>query len=199
MGERILGTDPKSGKQVSVKIGRFGPVAQIGTATDEEKPRFATLKQGQSIESITLEEVLELFQLPRTLGSYEGHSVTVGMGRFGLYAHCNKLYVSLPKDTDPMLITLEEAIQLIKEKQQAEAERHIKRFEEEPELEILNGRYGPYIAYKGSNYKIPKDVIPADLTLASCLELVRIQEDKKATEGEKKPMRKSSTRKKSTK
>lgn len=199
VGERILGSDPKSGKQVSVKIGRFGPVAQIGTATDEEKPRFATLKQGQSIESITLEEVLELFQLPRTLGSYEGHSVTIGMGRFGLYAHCNKLYVSLPKDTDPMLITLEEAIQLIKEKQQAEAERHIKRFEEEPELEILNGRYGPYIAYKGSNYKIPKDVIPADLTLASCLELVRIQEDKKATEGEKRPMRKSSTRKKSTK
>ncbi len=184
VGERILGTDPQSGRQVSVKIGRFGPVAQIGSATDEEKPRFASLKQGQSIETITLEEVLELFKLPRTLGKHEGHTVTIGMGRFGLYIHCDKLYVSLPKDADPLSMTLDEAVDLIKQKQDAEAQRHIKRFDEEPELEIMNGRYGPYIAYKGNNYKIPKDIVPADLSLASCLELIRLQDEKKASEGE---------------
>lgn len=184
VGERILGTDPQSGRQVSVKIGRFGPVAQIGSATDEEKPRFASLKQGQSIETITLEEVLELFKLPRTLGKHEGHTVTIGMGRFGLYIHCDKLYVSLPKDADPLSMTLDEAVDLIKQKQDAEAQRHIKRFDEEPELEIMNGRYGPYIAYKGNNYKIPKDIVPADLSLASCLELIRLQDEKKAAEGE---------------
>lgn len=198
VGERILGTDPKSGRQVSVKIGRFGPVAQIGAATDEEKPRFAPLKQGQSIETITLDEVLELFKLPRTLGIHEGHSVTIGMGRFGLYIHCDKLYVSLPKDADPMEMTLDEAVALIKGKQDAEAQRHIKRFDEEPELEIMNGRYGPYIAYKGNNYKIPKDIVPADLSLASCLELVRLQDEKKASEGGEKKRataRRSSTSK----
>ncbi|MGN0067491.1 MAG: type I DNA topoisomerase [Bacteroides sp.] len=198
VGERILGTDPKSGRQVSVKIGRFGPVAQIGAATDEEKPRFAPLKQGQSIETITLDEVLELFKLPRTLGTHEGHSVTIGMGRFGLYIHCDKLYVSLPKDADPMEMTLDEAVALIKGKQDAEAQRHIKRFDEEPELEIMNGRYGPYIAYKGNNYKIPKDIVPADLSLASCLELVRLQDEKKASEGGEKKRataRRSSTSK----
>ena len=184
VGERILGTDPQSGRQVSVKIGRFGPVAQIGSATDEEKPRFASLKQGQSIETITLEEVLELFKLPRTLGKHEGHTVTIGMGRFGLYIHCDKLYVSLPKDADPLSMTLDEAVDLIKQKQDAEAQRHIKRFDEEPDLEIMNGRYGPYIAYKGNNYKIPKDIVPADLSLASCLELIRLQDEKKAAEGE---------------
>ena len=184
VGERMLGTDPQSGRQVSVKIGRFGPVAQIGSATDEEKPRFASLKQGQSIETITLEEVLELFKLPRTLGKHEGHTVTIGTGRFGLYIHCDKLYVSLPKDADPLAMTLDEAVALIQQKQEAEAQRHIKRFDEEPELEIMNGRYGPYIAYKGSNYKIPKEIVPADLSLASCLELVRLQDEKKASEGE---------------
>ena len=198
VGERILGTDPKSGRQVSVKIGRFDPVAQIGAATDEEKPRFAPLKQGQSIETITLDEVLDLFKLPRTLGTHEGHSVTIGMGRFGLYIHCDKLYVSLPKDADPMEMTLDEAVALIKGKQDAEAQRHIKRFDEEPELEIMNGRYGPYIAYKGNNYKIPKDIVPADLSLASCLELVRLQDEKKASEGGEKKRataRRSSTSK----
>lgn len=196
VGERILGTDPKSGRQVSVKIGRFGPVAQIGAATDEEKPRFAPLKQGQSIETITLDEVLDLFKLPRTLGTHEGHSVTIGMGRFGLYIHCDKLYVSLPKDADPMEMTLDEAVALIKGKQDAEAQRHIKRFDEEPELEIMNGRYGPYIAYKGNNYKIPKDIVPADLSLASCLELVRLQDEKKASEGGEK--KRATTRRSST-
>ena len=177
-GERILGTDPVSGKQVSVKIGRFGPVAQIGTAEDEEKPRFAQVKKEMSIETITLEEALELFKLPRTLGEYEGKNVVVGAGRFGPYIQNNGLYASLPKTMDPMTVTLEEAIELLQKKQEAEAQKHIKKFEEEPELEILNGRYGPYIAYKGSNYKIPKDIIPQDLSLQACLEIVKLQSDK---------------------
>ena len=177
-GERILGTDPVSGKQVSVKIGRFGPVAQIGTAEDEEKPRFAQVKKEMSIETITLEEALELFKLPRTLGEYEGKNVVVGAGRFGPYIQNNGLYASLPKTMDPMTVTLEEAIELLQKKQEAEAQKHIKKFEEEPELEILNGRYGPYIAYKGSNYKIPKDIIPQDLNLQACLEIVKLQSDK---------------------
>ena len=130
------------------------------------------------METITLEEALELFKLPRTLGEYEGKTVSVGVGRFGPYVLHNKVYVSLPKTLDPMEITLEEAEQLILEKRQKEAERHIKKFEEEPELEILNGRYGPYMTYKGSNYKIPKDIVPQDLSLQSCLELIKIQDEK---------------------
>ena len=178
VGERILGEDPVSGKPVSVKIGRFGPVAQIGTADDEEKPRFAQMKKGQSMETITVEEALELFRLRRTLGEYEGRSVGVGVGGFGRFVIHNKVYVSLPKAADPMTITLEEAEQLILEKRQKEMERHLKKFEEEPELEILNGPYGPYITYKGSNYKIPKDIVPQDLTLKSCLELIKVQNEK---------------------
>ena len=198
-GERILGTDPVSGKQVSVKIGRFGPVAQIGTAEDEEKPRFAQVKKEMSIETITLEEALELFKLPRTLGEYEGKNVVVGAGRFGPYIQNNGLYASLPKTMDPMTVTLEEAIELLQKKQEAEAQKHIKKFEEEPELEILNGRYGPYIAYKGSNYKIPKDLIPQDLSLQACLEIVKLQSDKETGKSKRtakvtKPTAKSTTK-----
>ena len=178
VGESILGEEPGTGKTVSVKIGRFGPVVQIGTVDDEEKPRFAQMKKGQSMETITLEEALELFKLPRTIGEYEGKTVSVGIGRFGPYIQHNKVYVSLPKTLDPMKVTLEEAEQLILEKRAKEAERHIKKFDEEPDMEILNGRYGPYIAYKGNNYKIPKDIVPQDLSLKSCLELVRIQDEK---------------------
>ena len=178
VGERMLGEEPETGKPVSVKIGRFGPVVQIGAADDEEKPRFAQMKKGQSMETITLEEALELFKLPRTLGEYEGKTVTVGIGRFGPYIQHNKVYVSLPKTLDPMKVTLEEAEQLILEKRTKEAERHIKKFDEEPELEILNGRYGPYIAYKGNNYKIPKDIVPQDLSLKSCFDLIKIQDEK---------------------
>ena len=176
-GERILGQEAGSGKQVSVKIGRFGPVVQIGTASDSEKPRFAQLKKDMSIETITLEEALDLFKLPRTLGEYEGKTVTVGTGRFGPYIHNNGIYASLPKTIDPLEITLDEAIELIQNKKDAEAKKHIQKFEEEPELEILNGRYGPYITYKGSNYKIPKDIIPQDLSLDACREIIKLQSD----------------------
>ncbi|MBQ8224902.1 MAG: type I DNA topoisomerase [Bacteroides sp.] len=179
-GERILGTDA-DGKQVSVKIGRFGPMAQIGSADDKEKPRFAQLKKDMSIETVTLEEVLELFKLPRTLGEYDGNPVSVGAGRFGPYVAYSGMYVSIPKGEDPLAITLEEATELIKEKQQAEAKRHLKSFDEEPELEIMDGRYGPYIAYKGTNYKIPKDIVPQDLNLQACLNLIKIQEEKESS------------------
>lgn len=181
VGERVLGEEPNTGKAVSVKIGRFGPVVQIGSADDEDKPRFAQMKKGQSMETITLEEALELFKLPRTIGEFEGKTVTIGVGRFGPYIQHSGAYVSLPKTLDPMKVTLDEAEQLIVEKRTKEAERHIKKFDEEPELEILNGRYGPYISYKGNNYKIPKDIVPQDLSLHSCMELIKLQGEKEAS------------------
>ncbi len=183
VGERILGTDPASGKPVSVKIGRFGPVAQIGSAEDEDKPRFAQLKKGQSIETISLEEALELFELPRTLGEYEGLTVSIGTGRFGPYVLHNKKYISLPKDIDPMQITLEEAVKLILQKRETEAKKHVKVFAEDADMEILNGRFGPYICYKKNNYRIPKttSTAPADLTHEQCLEIIQKQERKEST------------------
>jgi len=181
VGERFLGNDPKSGKPVSVKIGRFGPMIQIGSATDEEKPRFAQLPKGDSIETIQLDEALEMFKLPRVLGNYEGKEVSVNTGRFGPYVHFGSLYASLPKDKSPMTITFEESIEVIKAKQEAEVKRHIKSFDEEPDLAILNGRFGPYIAYKGSNYKISKSVVPQDLDLAGCMKIIQEQQDKKST------------------
>ena len=172
-GERVLGIDPKSGKEVSVKIGRFGPVVQIGSATDEEKPRFAQLGQGLSLQTITLEEALELFKLPRELGSYEGGTVSIGTGRFGPYVLYNKQYVSIPKDIDPMTMDLSDAIELIEERKKAEAAKHLKSFEEDAEMQILNGRYGPYIVYKGANYRLPKTVKePTELSYEQCLEIV---------------------------
>ena len=184
IGERMLGNDPKSGKPVFVKIGRFGPMAQIGDSkTDkEEKPQFATLMKGQSIETITLDEALKLFELPRTLGEFEGKTVVVGVGRFGPFIRHDGKFVSIPKTLNPLSISLDEAITLIQEKRTQEEQRHIKTFEEEPELEILNGRFGPYIAYKGKNYKIPKSgYTPTEMTLEECLALVKEAEDKPAT------------------
>ena len=178
VGERVLGTDPVSGKPVSVKIGRFGPIAQIGTVEDEEKPRFASLRKEHSLESITLEEALELFTLPRTLGDFEGKTLTVGEGRFGPYLRCENQYVSIPKELDPITITMEDAIELIRQKREAEAKKIIKSFDEEPGLQILNGRYGPYIAYEKKNYKIPTDVNPADLTLEACFKVIELQKTK---------------------
>ena len=155
-GERELGKDPKTGRPVYVKIGRFGPVAQIGSADDKDKPLFAQLPSDKSIETITLDEALELFKLPREVGEFEGTTVTIGAGRFGPYVLHNRKYVAIPKEDDPLTITLERAIELIQEKRSNEEKRHIKTFEEDDKLELLNGRYGPYIAYDGKNYRIPK-------------------------------------------
>lgn len=178
VGERILGKDPVSGKLVSVKIGRFGPVVQIGTADEEDKPRFAQMKKSMSMETLTLEEALELFKLPRTLGEFEDKVVTIGAGRFGPYIYHDGKYISLPKGNDPLEITLDEAIELIRNKRQAEAQKLIRSFAEEPEMEILNGRYGPYISYKGNNYKIPKEIEPRDLNLEGCFKVIKLQEEK---------------------
>ena len=173
-GERQLGKEPETGKPVFVKIGRFGPVVQIGSADDTEKPRFSQLPSDKSIETITLEEALELFKLPRTIGEFEGSDVVIGAGRFGPYVMHNKKYVSLPKGTDPMKVTLEEAIQLIGEKREQEQKRHIKTFDEDTKLEVLNGRYGPYIVYDGKNYRMPKALHEkaAELSYAECMEIV---------------------------
>lgn len=167
VGERILGTDPASGLPVSVKIGRFGPVVQIGTAgTDGEKPRFASLRKDQSVFEITLAEALKLFDLPRTVGEYEGKTVTAAVGRFGPYIRHDGKFVSIPKDLAPTSITLDEAIALINAKRTEEANKIVKTFPEEPEIRILNGRYGVYIAHGKTNYKIPPTVAdPAALTL----------------------------------
>ena len=176
-GERQLGKDPKSGKPVFVKIGRFGPVVQIGLAEDTEKPLFAQLPSDKSMETLTLEEALELFKLPRTVGVYEGAEVVIGAGRFGPYILHQKKYVSLPKGTDPMAITLEEAIQLINEKRAQESQKHLKFFLEDDKLEILNGRYGPYLAYDGTNYRLPKAMHAkaAELTYDECLAIIEKQ------------------------
>ena len=173
-GERKLGDDPKSGHPVFVKIGRYGPVVQIGTADDEEKPRFAQLPADKSMETITLDEALELFKLPRTVGEFEGKNVTIGAGRFGPYVLHDKKYVSIPKDEDPLALTLERAIELIEGKRKAEEERHLKQFDEDPKLEVLNGRYGPYIVYDGKNYRIPRDLHSkaAELSYEQCMDIV---------------------------
>ena len=172
VGERVLGTDPKTGKEVSVKIGRFGPLVQLGTTDSEEKPQFASLQKGQSVNDITLEEALKLFDLPRTLGEYEGAEVTVAIGRFGPYVKHNGKFVSIPKDQSPYAITLDEAISLIVNKEEAEKKKVVKKFDEEPDMEILNGPYGVYISYKKKNYKIPKGTDAAALTLDECKKII---------------------------
>ena len=179
VGERVLGNDPKTKREVTVKIGRFGPIVQIGSAGDDEKPRFAQLKKGQSIQSITLEEALELFKLPRTLGEIDGDEVKVGAGRFGPYIYYKKEYVSIPKEISPTEITLEEAEELINQKKQQDAKKHLRKFDEEPDMEIMNGRFGPYIAYKGKNYRIPKtEKEPASLSIEKCKEIISKAEAK---------------------
>ena len=179
VGERVLGTDPASGKPVSVKIGRFGPVVQIGESTDEEKPRFASLRKDQSVFDITLEDALKLFELPRSLGEFEDADVSVAVGRFGPYVKHAGKFVSLPKGVSPMEITLDEAVELIRAKREADSKKVVKLFEEDPELQILNGRYGVYISYKKSNYKIPKTVTdPAALTIEECRKIIEEQDAK---------------------
>ena len=174
-GERELGIDPKTGKPVFVKIGRYGPVVQIGAADDKDKPRFSQLPAGKSMETMTLEDALELFKLPRNLGQFEAQDVVIGAGRFGPYVMHKKKYVSVPKDQDPLTITLDGAIRLIQEKRLQEAKRHLKAFEEDTKLEVMNGRYGPYIAYDGKNYRLPKALHEKaeELTYEQCLDIVK--------------------------
>ena len=181
-GERQLGTDPKTNRPVFVKIGRFGPVVQIGTADDQDKPQFAQLPKEQSMETITLEDALALFKLPRTLGEYEGSSVTIGAGRFGPYILHDKKYTSLSKDDDPMTITIERAIELIEEKRKQDTKKHLKFFTEDMKLEVLNGRYGPYLSYDGKNYRLPKTMHEkaVDLTYEECMKIIDSQSNRKS-------------------
>lgn len=184
VGERELGADPKSGKPVFVKIGRYGPVVQIGSADDEEKPRFAQVPKRLSIETMTLDEALDLFKLPRELGLFEQTPVTVGAGRFGPYVQHNKKYVSIPKTMDPLTISLQDGIKLIIDKRKAEAERHIKTFAEDGKLELLKGRFGPYICYDGKNYRLDKSLreraLQGDLSYEECIAIVRDSPEPKA-------------------
>ena len=192
VGERELGIDPKSGNPVFVKIGRYGPVVQIGAAHADDKeapkPQFASLMKGQSIDTITLEEALKLFDLPRTVGEYEGKVMVAAVGRFGPFIRHDGKFVSIPKDLNPLTITAEEAIALIDGKREKDEQRFIKKFEEDPEMEILKGRFGPYISYQKANYRIPKTITdPASLTLEDCKKIIAEAGEKPAT---KKAMRK---------
>jgi DNA topoisomerase-1 len=185
VGERRVGIDPQSGNPVYVKIGRYGPIAQIGEAApanDKQapKPRFASLMKGQSIETITLEEALRLFELPRTVCTFEGEDVVAGIGRFGPFIRIQGKFISIPKTLNPLTINGEEAIRLILEKRTKEAERFIKQFDEDPDMEILNGRYGAYISCKGVNYRIPKTANPAALTLEECRIIIEQAPEKTA-------------------
>lgn len=182
VGERELGTDPATGHVVLAKIGRYGPMIQIGRADAAEKPRFATLPTGMSLASITLEEALDLFKLPRTLGELDGEPVVVGAGRFGPYVVHKKVYASLDKGEDPMSVTLERAEELLRAKREAEAKTHIKTFEDDPDMEVRTGRYGPYISYHGVNYKIPKDKADraATLTIIECRLIIEAEQKKPA-------------------
>lgn len=180
VGERLIGTDPTSGEPVFVKIGRYGPVAQIGEATDDEtkKPRFAPLKQGQTLDTITLEEALELFKLPKLLGEFEGEKMSIGIGKFGPYIRLGNSFISIPKDEDPMTITRERAEEIIAAKRRADAEKVIARFEED-DITVLHGRFNSiYISCKGDNYRIPKGVKAEDMTLEKCLEIISNDENK---------------------
>ena len=181
--ERVLGVDPKSGKPVSVRIGRFGPVAQLGE-TDDEKKQFASLQKGQLIESITLEETLKLFELPRSVGQYEEMEVVAAVGRFGPYVRHGKAFVSLKKDDNPYTVTIERSIELIEEKRKKEREKFIKTFEKE-DIQVLNGRFGPYIAHAGANYRIPKGKDPASLSLDDCHAIIASQSKKDKDTGGK--------------
>ncbi len=171
-GEKLLGVDPATGKNVYVKVGRFGPVAQIGDTESEEKPRFAGLKKDMSIENVTLEEVLKLFDFPRILGEFEGKEITVAVGRFGPYIrHDNKFY-SLAKTDNPALVEYDRAVEIINEKRQKDLNNIILTFDQDPDMRVLNGRFGPYITYKKNNYKIPKGTEPSSLTYEACLAIM---------------------------
>ena len=170
-GERILGIDPVSGKKVSARIGRFGPLVQLTGDNEEEKPQYAKLRVGQRLETITLEEAMDLFKMPRTIGTYEEENVVISIGRFGPYAKHQNMFVSLAKTDDPYTIELDRAIELIEAKRKADRERIIKKFAEREDVQLLNGRWGPYLVIGDRNYKLPKTVVPADLSLQECLDI----------------------------
>ena len=173
VGERKLGIDPETGKPVIAKIGKFGPLIQIGEVSDEYKPRFAGLMKDQRIETITLEEALELFKLPRKIGQYEGKEITASVGRFGPYLlHSSKFYSLKPATDNPLTVKLDRAVEIIEAKREADRNKLIKSFDNEPELQILNGRWGPYISYKKENYKISKKQDPVALTVDDCLKII---------------------------
>lgn len=211
VGERLIGVHPENGKPVYVKIGRYGPVVQVGDTSSDDKPGFASLRAGQSIASITLEEALKLFDLPRIVGEIEEQPVTAAIGRFGPYIKFGNIFVSIPKDLDPLTITLEEAKDLIEKKQEAEANRLIKAFEEMPGLEVLNGRFGPYLAFKPQgtkravNYKLPKGTNPADLSFEEACKIMEMDSEapkktaKNATSKTKTRAQTAKTAKKTTK
>ena len=186
VGERILGTDPTTGRRVSVKIGRFGPVVQIGTSEDTDKPVFASLMEGQTLNNITLEQALKLFALPRTLGLFEEKEVVIGAGKFGPYIRHDAKFTSLPKEYKPLEITLEEAIQLIEAKRSEDKSKILKTFAEEPNLQIINGRYGAYIAYNKNNYKLPKGAVAEELSLDDCKKIIAEQDEKPSKKAPKK-------------
>lgn len=195
---RELGTDPKTGSPVSVRIGRFGPYAQIGTKEDEDKPKFAGLRPGQKLDSITLEEALELFKLPRDLGKTEDEEeVIVGVGRFGPYIRYGNKFVSLKED-DPYTVSLEKALELIVAKKIEDANKQINIFEDEG-ISVLNGRYGPYVTDGNKNVKVPKDIEPADLTLEDCKKMIAEAPDRPRRGGKKKASKKKATAKKTSK
>ncbi|MEA1874844.1 MAG: type I DNA topoisomerase [Bacteroidota bacterium] len=170
--ERVLGDDPKTGKPVSVKIGRYGPYVQIGSNEDEEKPTFASLRKEHNVETITFDEAMELFKLPRNLGKYEDEDVIIGIGRFGPYVRHNKAFYSLSKTDDPYTIKINRAVEIIVEGKEKAKKREIKRFDEDKNVVILKGRYGPYISYKKKNYRIPKSKVPEDLNYEECKEII---------------------------
>jgi len=171
-GEKLLGVDPATGKNVYVKVGRFGPVAQIGETDSDEKPRFAGLKKDMSIESVTLEEVLKLFEFPRSLGEYEGKEMTVAVGRFGPYVKHDGKFYSLAKTDNPALIEYDRAVAIINEKREKDLNNILRAFDEDPDLRVLDGRFGPYISYKKSNYKLPKGTDLTALTYEECIAIV---------------------------
>jgi DNA topoisomerase-1 len=173
IGERVLGVDPATGKSVSVKIGRFGPFVQLGSADDTEKPLFASLTKGQSLQSVSLDEALQLFRLPRVVGMLEGRPVVAAIGRFGPYLKYDNTFAVIPKAYDPYHITLEEAEPVVRAKQAMDANKVIRSFAEDAKLQVLNGPYGPYISYEAVNYKIPKTVVPSELSYDDAMKIVR--------------------------
>jgi len=192
-GERHLGKDPKTGKDVFARIGRFGPMVQIGHAEDEEKPLFAGLRKDQSLETISLEEALDLFKLPRTVGVYEGKDIVAAVGRFGPYLRHDGKFYSLPKEDDPLIVELDRSIDVIEEKREKDRQKVIREFTENENYKILKGRWGAYLSADGKNYKLPKGKEPQDFSYEDCVKIVK---EGTSTKKSRTTRKKASTRKK---